>query len=539
MFKKIYQYEEISDKIKKAIDIIDYPIAQTMSPMGANVLFEDDKGNTGYTNDGKTIAKYTSVSDPVMDNIIQVIKTGAFKTDREGGDGTSTTVHASSTLTRGGLKLVEEGYNRMQIKSEFDKFGEYIKQELKKQIKQVETDDDKFFIASISANNDSKIAEDVVRIVNAAGQDGLVFFAYGDTETKIVEDTGFNIKSGLFHPRLSNTPGGFSAAYLDCPVLVTDKRIYYVAEAEAILKTVLEAGHKKVCIVARDFIGEAVNYFIANHERGNMQIMMVKDTGATEGNSSTLDDLAVYLGGSVVSEKVGKLTDNLSFNDFVIAKKVFADGTKTIISRDSTKPNVMLDIRIKSIRDEIEKDKDNKELKDRLASLTNGMVSVYIGGRTQLELQERGYRYEDAVNATRNAIKHGYLVGGGMALYNAFTYGDYKADPSFLRLFKQFCECNIRQIAKNCGKDPDTIIGLIKDAHEKTENRNIGYNALTGKIENLIEAGVIDPSKVTELAVDNSISIANIIVSSGYMIVNDREYIEKNNQTAKINKSND
>lgn len=526
MFKKVYPYSEISDKIKEAIDLIADPIKQTMSPLGGNVVFEDDTGKQSVTNDGKTIAKYISVSDPIMDNVISIIKTAAMKTDQQAGDGTSTTICWASVLTKGGLKLLEDGYNPMILKREFDRFSEAMKEELNKQIRKVENDDDKFFIANISANNDKAVAEDVVKIVNAAGEDGLVFFVEQEGDTRIVEDTGFNIESGLVHPALSTNPSGMSSAMIDCPVLITDKRIYYQAEAEAILSTVLNAGYKKVCIVARDFIGEALPYFIANHQRGNIQTILVRDPNVSESNSSTLDDLAVYLGGRVVSDKVGKLVDNLTFSDFVLAKKAFADGVKCIISRDKDKPGVLLQARIQGLKEEIEKKPANEEqLKKRVASLTNGMVTVYIGGRTPMEVREKAYRYEDAVNATRQAMKHGYLPGGGVAMFNAWNNLKYQCDPAFSKIFSSVCEFNIRQIAINCGKDPQGIIDTLM-----SKEHGLGYNAMTGKIEDVVESGIIDPAVVTLRALDNATSVANVIVSSRYLIINDREWQEKQNQ---------
>lgn len=391
-------------------------------------------------------------------------------------------------------------------------FGLSTKGNLKKLVKEIKTDNDKFFIAKISSNNDEEIATDVVRIVNVAGENGLVFFDTKDeSKTDIIEDTGFIIKSGMFAQELRTTKQAFMAGYTDVPVLVTDKKLYYEQEAETILKTCLDNGYKQVVIVAKDFVGNALPYFIANHIKGNIKVLLIKDPEADKNGGITLDDLAIYLGGNVVTEKSGSIVDKLTIKDFIVASKVFSDHEKTIISRSKSQNKELL-YRIQAIKKEIKK-KETSELKDRLASLTNGMVTVNIGGSNRMEIRERMFRYEDAVNATRVAIKDGYLVGGGVSLY--YSARKYKTDSDMKRLCKQFAEGSIRQIALNCGIYPDNMIETINTFDEP----NLGYNALTERYEDLLDAGVVDPYKVTEMAVDNSISIANIILSSNYLIL--------------------
>lgn len=434
---------------------------------------------------------------------------------------TSTTILYSSILTKEGLKLVEEGENQMVVRDQYIKYGEKLKEKLKKRVKKIKNDEDLFFISKISANNDEDIARDVVRVVKAAGEDGMVFIEDNfSPNTEIVEDAGFVIDSGYFTSELITNKNRFTATYKDVPVLVTDKRLYYAEEAETILKTCLENGYRDVVIVAKDFIGEALPYFVANHQQGNMGILLVKQPKDDDG--SILDDLAVYLGGKVVTEKTGSIVDNLSITDFCISPKVFADGVKTIIGRDKNEANANLTHRITALKKEIKKmgDKNSSEkkaLEKRLASLTNGMVTIKVGGRTPLEVREKIFRFEDAVNAARAAKKDGYLIGGGLSVYKAFR--DCKFTGPVGKIFQKMCEANIRQIAENSGLYPDNVIETINLA----ENDNIGYNALTGQYEDLLEAGVVDPYKVTEMAIDNAISIANIIITSRYLIVNDKE----------------
>lgn len=522
-YKQVYKYSEIEDKILKAVDIISDPIRETMSPKGRNVLFENDKGSVISTNDGATLAKSISVSEPVVNAIIEVIKGSSLKTNTEVGDGTSTTILLSSILIKEGLRLVKDGVNAMDIKKELTLFGENLKNELKNKAIQIKTKEDRLSIATISANNDMEVAKDTVKAIDVAGLDGMIFIEPNNkVETEVIEDTGFHIETGMFVPELRTEPNRFVATYMNVPVLITDKRIYYKEEVQSILGTVLDAGYKEVVIIARDFIGESLNEFLVNHNRNVVRCLLIKDPRADGKNNESLDDLAVYLNGKVVSEKNGSIVNKLNIKDFVMANKVFADGSKTLITPKVTNTK-NLKLRVEALKKELEKDKDNDTLKRRISSLTNGMVTIKVGGNTPIEIHEKIFRFEDAINALRAAIKDGYLVGGGISIYRAYQALIKKpVRPEFNTMFKKYCEGNIRQIADNCGKHAESIIGEISVAKP-----TVGYNALTDKVEDLLKAGVIDPYKVTEMAISNSISVANQILSSGYLIINE---VEKDNE---------
>jgi chaperonin GroEL len=317
----------------------------------------------------------------------------------------------------------------------------------------------------------------------------------------------------MLTPDLINDPRTFTTRYTDVPVLITDKRIYYSEEAETILRTAMEAGHDSVVVVARDFIGSSVNVFLANHTK-KINILLVKDPHAKENDSTSLDDLATYLGGKVITEKSGSLVNKLKEDDFVIADKVFADGGKTLLT-SKEKINPGLQERVKGLKDELKKDPENDRLKKRISSLTNGMVTIKVGANTPLELRERMYRYEDAINATKNAMKFGYLPGGGIALADAFKSAD---NPQLDSVYKRYCESSLRQLATNCGKHPDSLIENVKALPVGQ-----GYNALTDEYGDMVKFGIIDPFKVTEMAIKSSVSIANAILSAGYLIIDNKE----------------
>lgn len=520
MNKKIYKYSEIKDKIIHAVDTITEPIASTLSPKGSNVICEDDKGNQFYTSDGVTIAKTISVKDEVENAIIEIIKGGSLKTNTEVGDGTSSTIKVSSILIKEGLRLIENGHNRMDVRDELIKFATDINKELKKRVVKINGDKDIKLIANISSNNDKEIAKNIVKIVKVVGLDGQVMIEKGySSKTKITEDTGFILSSGIFAEELVDKQ--FRSNMLDVPVLITDKRLYYKSEAETILKTVKDAGYNEVVIIAQDFIGEALPYFIANHINNKINVILI-----AEKRKEILNDLAIYLGGNVISDKKGSLVNKITIDDLMMSKRVIADPHKSLISRNKKEKNSGLNTHIKALRAEIKKNGNKNDpayigLKKRISSLTNGMITIKVGGDTNLETIERIYRYEDAVNATRAAMKEGYLPGAGIAVYEAFK--NIKSNPDYKRLFTAVAEANIRQIAENCGLNGEVVLAMMSK-HPK----GYGYNAVTGEVEDVIKAGIIEPFLVTSQVMTNAVSIANIILTSKYMIVNDLEDYNKN-----------
>lgn len=516
MNKKVHAYKDIRNEIIEAVDMVCKPVAQTMSPRGLNVIFEGQDTNFYSTNDGATIIKNLTFKNPIHNAICEIIKSASLRTNTEAGDGTSTTVLLAGILVKEAFKLIDGGMNAMDVKKEFEKFAKIVTEELKKKAIKVKDDKDLEKVAAISANNDVQIAKDVVRTVKVADLDGMIFIEPNTkTETEIIEDSGFIIESGMFSPEFRTQKDRFVSAMINPIVFITDKRLYYTEEAETILSTALLAGHKNIVVIARDFIGQAPNIFLANHGK-DCNILLVKDNQATDKDASTLEDLAAFLGGKVLSEKYGSIVNNITIDDFIVAAKVYSDNRKTVVS--SAKPeNKLVKERIKAIRQELEKDKDDKGLKKRLASLTNGMVTIKVGAHSVIEMNEKIYRYEDAVNAVRAAMRDGYLVGGGVALFRAYNPSQH---PSELQqIYKKFCSGNIRQIAENCGKHADSIIAEISEA----KNSNVGYNAATDEIEDLLKAGVVDPFKVTENAINNAVSVVGQIISSNFIIVNEVE----------------
>lgn len=526
--KQVYNNDQIRDKIFKAVDTINDPIRQTLSPRGGNVIYTDSLGIIGVTNDGVTIAKNLQVKDSVENAVIDIIRQASLRTNSAAGDATSTTVVLASILIKEGFRLIDAGWNGMDLKHEYDAFADAMAEELKKLSKKAKTEKDLYYVANISSNNDHEIAENTVKTVKVTGEDGMVFIEPSKTtKTEIVEDSGFHVKTGMFAEELRNNERAFTASYLDVPVLITDKRLYYKQEAETILSTALKNGHKEVVIVASDFIGDALPYFVANHIKGTIRVLLIKNP--VKDNPTMLHDLAIYLGGKVVSDKTGSIVDNLSIEDFVMSRRVFSDMGKTLFSRED-EANKALTAHIKAIRAEIKKlgDSEGEDmvgLKERLASLTTGMVTIRVGGNTPLEVNEKIFRYEDAVNATRAAMKDGFVVGGGLGMLNAFrcAYDKINAKEELVKVYRKVAEANIRQIAENCGLSADLVLDNVMAMPRNHESLTIGFNAKTMMYDDLLEVGVVDPLKAEEMAIRNAVSVAGVIISSRYFILNEQE----------------
>lgn len=477
---------------------------QTISPQGKNVLLQTDNGEFKLTNDGVTIANSIDVEDQVESAIINIIKEAAKATNMVAGDGTSTTILFSRVLVRRALELKKKGYTQKQIRDMFDEVSSKLLERLTNLKKEVTNDKTLREVATISANNDPQIASFVVDTINTAGLDGLVVLDLsGDEKTYLDKQPGFMIPHGMIYESLYTDKSRPQAAYKDIPVLMLDKALYYADEAEHIIRVAKDLGYEQLVIIAKDFLGDAPNTLIGNHMHGIIKLVLVKISDPT-----TLQDLAVYIGGDVVSEPGGRRIDSINLKDFTRISSIFCDPTKILVNTE--KESKTLKARVVELKKDYEKDKDNEGLKKRIASLTNGLVTIKVGGTTLIEARERAYRYEDAINAVRSAKRWGYLVGGGVSLYNSFKPGDFSTRDS--KETGRILACSsLEQIADNSQLELD---------YDKISD-TIGLNSLTGKYENLLKSGVVEPFKVTEMAIKNAVSVANTITSIGTLIVND------------------
>lgn len=520
-YKEIHQYKEVRDRILSGLNKLSKPIVATLTPVGTNVLFQDDTGTPSYTNDGWTIAKHIILEDPIEDTIVDLVRHAAARTNYIAGDGTTTTILLADMLIKTGFGLIDSGMNQMELKRELDKMSKLLTDEIPKFTHKVKSKQDLEYVARVSANGDEEIAKNVAAVIDKTREDGLVFIEHNPQkiETKIIDEPGFLLDQGMWSTMLSNLQGRMAARYDEVAVIITDKRLYYEDECIAILNTVASMGLNSVVIVAADFIGQAPNLLIANHAdpKVNMNILMVKCA-----NMDVMEDIANYLGGKVFTEKRGSMVKELKKEDIVIATRVFSDPHRTIFASPN-KRSVVSDLRIKAIREAMKECSDGsleyESLKKRLACMTNGITTIKVGASTVPEMNEKIFRYEDAINATRNALKNGYVVGGGVTLHNigkSLTKGQLEGLTVDVRdVLTKFCDTSLRQIALNCSKNFGEILG--------NTSKVIGYNASSNKYEDLLAAGIIEPSIVLREAIQNSISVAGVILSSDFLITNKPE----------------
>ena len=492
-----------SDLVRRAVNRIAEPVIQTLTPLGNNVMFEKDL-QTLITNDGASIAKLIDSENEVEDAIIHMVKYGSLSTNQLAGDGTSTTILLIKKLVDLGLDKIDAGAKPMILKREYTELKDTILENAQ-QFKKDVGETDLFKIATISSGGDEELAKNVVEVIETAGLDGMVFINDSKVQmTKIIKDSGYNLDSPMFDPVLGNiTPG--RADYKQPYVFVTDKKLYHIEECKEILETAYSSGVTNIVIVARDFVGESANFLIGNHmdEKVPLNILLIKYQTA-DNDFTPIYDLATYLGAKVITEKSGSLKGKLTADSYTLIDRVYSQGPKTIFVAEK-KVNPELTFLVESVRSEKEKDPDNQLLNKRLAALTTGTVTLEVGAPTGPELRELIYRYEDAINATRAAIRSGYVVGGGLTLHNSTRELD--------ELGKEFGLASIQQIATNCGVpfEPDRYVGTT------------GYNARTDAFSNLEEDGVIEPFDVFKYSVVNAFSIAIAILTSGFIIVNKTE----------------
>lgn len=486
--------------VRRAVNRIAEPVIQTLTPLGNNVLFEKDL-HTLITNDGVTIAKLIDSEDETEDAIIQMVKYGSLATNKQAGDGTSTTILLTKKLVDMGLDKIAAGQKPMELRDEYKDIKEKILKNAESLKTNVE-ESDTFNIAMISSGGDEELSKNIVDVIKTAGLDGMIFLNESKTdETRIIKDTGYNIDDSVVDPILGNVGKGH-ADYAEPAVFITDKKLYHIEECKEILEVAHRSGVDEIVIVARDFVGESKDFFVANHldERVPLKIYLVRYK-TPDDDHTPLYDLATYLGGHVVSEKIGNLRGNITPDHYVTAERIYSAQNRTIFVTER-KANPELTSLVESVRKEKESDPENDMLAKRLAALTTGTVKIEVGSTTGPEMREKMYRYEDSINAVRSSLRSGYVTGGGLTLLAA-TRG-------LGEVAEEFGETSIKQIAENCGID-------YKPAKYKD---NTGYNAKTGKYSNLLKDGVIEPFDVFRYSLINAFSIATAILTSGYTIVN-------------------
>ena len=523
MIKTISFNVEARDKLKNGVDVLADAVKVTLGPKGKNVIIGRQLGAPHITKDGVTVAKEIFLEDPVENMGAQMAKEVASKTADIAGDGTTTATVLAQAIITEGMKNVAAGANPMDLKKGIDKAVSAIVKNLKIMSEEVGSNNDKIKqIATVSANNDSNIGELIAKAMKIVGNDGVITVkeAKGtETEVKIVE--GMQFDRGYLSPQFLTDTERMICQMEDPMILIYDKRISEMADILPILEPVAQMG-KSLLIVAEDVEGEALATLVVNRMRGSLKVAAVKAPGFGERRKAIMEDLAIVTGGTFISEGNALTLSDVTLDMLGTAQKVeITKDSTTLIngggdSKDIKKRMVQIKAEIKVLATDYEKD----NLEQRLAKLSGGVAVLYVGAPTEVEMKEKKDRVDDALSATRAAIQEGIVPGGGVALIRAVeTLGRFKGtnedEMTGISLIKKAVEEPLRQIVANAGgNDGSIVVAKVKDGVG-----DFGYNARTEKYENLIAAGVIDPTKVTRIAIENAASIASMLLTTECTIV--------------------
>ena len=522
MAKEIKFNTDVRSKMKSGADQLADAVKVTLGPKGRNVVIDKKFGAPQVTKDGVTVAKEVELEDRFENMGAQMVKEVASKTNEQAGDGTTTATVLAQAIINVGLKNVTAGANPMDLKRGIDKAVAAVVESLKNQSKQVGSDYSKVEqVGTVSANNDSYIGKLIADAMSKVGRDGVITVeeAKGtDTEVKVVE--GMQFDRGYISPYFMTNGDKMEAELDDACVFLTDKKITTMKDLLPILEPIAREG-RELLIVAEDVDGEALTTLVVNKLRGTLKIAAVKAPGFGDRRKEMLQDIATLTGAVVVSEERGFTLENTTPDMLGKAEKVTITKENTTIVGGAGDKQAISD-RVDQIRKQIEvstSEYDKEKLKERLGKLGGGVAVLYVGATTEVEMKEKKDRVEDALNATRAAVEEGYLPGGGVAYIRAVEAlaglkGDNEDENTGIHIVSRAIEEPLRQIAENAGVDGSVIVQKIKEG-----KADFGYNARTGEYVNLFEAGVIDPTKVARVALENAASVAGMFLTTECGIV--------------------
>ena len=522
MAKEIKFDVDVRSKMKSGADQLANAVKVTLGPKGRNVVIDKKFGAPQVTKDGVTVAKEVELEDRFENMGAQMVKEVASKTNEQAGDGTTTASVLAQAIINVGIKNVTAGANPMDLKRGIDKAVAAVVEDLKKQSQKVGGDYSKVEqVGTVSANNDSYIGKLIADAMSKVGRDGVITVeeAKGtDTEVKVVE--GMQFDRGYISPYFMTNGDKMEAELSNPSILITDKKISTMKDLLPILEQIAREG-RELLIIAEDVDGEALTTLVVNKLRGALKIAAVKAPGFGDRRKEMLQDIATLTGAIVVSEERGFTLENTTPDMLGHAEKVtITKENTTIVGGAGSKDAI--EERVESIRKQIEvstSDYDKEKLHERLGKLGGGVAVLYVGATTEVEMKEKKDRVEDALNATRAAVEEGYLPGGGVAYIRAAAAldglkGDNEDETTGIHIVAKAIEEPLRQIAVNAGVDGAVIIQKIKEG-----KGDFGYNARTGEYVNMFEAGVIDPTKVARVALENAASVAGMFLTTECGIV--------------------
>jgi len=524
MAKNIIFDEEARGALKRGVDKLANAVKVTLGPKGRNVVLDKGYGAPTITKDGVSVAREIELEDKVENIGAEIIKEVASKTNDAAGDGTTTATILAQAIIHEGLKLVSSGVNPMEIRSGMEKRVEEIVSSLKTMSKAISTKEEIAQVAAISAN-DAEIGKIIAEAMDSVGKDGVITIEEGQSfgvEKEVVE--GMQFDKGYVSPYMITNTSSMKAEFNDPYILITDKKISSIQEVLPLLEKVLQSGKKDIVIIAEEIDGEALATFVVNKLRGTFNVLGIKAPGFGDRRKAMLEDIATLTGARVISEEIGLKLDTAEIADLGRARKVFSskDNT-TIVDGQGSKENITS--RVEQIKREMElaeSDFDKEKLQERLAKLSGGVAVIKVGAATEAEMKEKKDRIEDALNATKAAVAEGIVPGGGLALILAGGILEKlgqgkKSDSIGAEIIDNAIIEPIKQIAANAGKDGSLILYHIIKANEGG-SKGIGYNAATDQFEDLVSAGVVDPTKVVRSALQNAASAAMMILTTEAVI---------------------
>jgi len=518
--KDVKFHESARHKIVAGVNVLADAVKVTLGPKGRNVVLERSFGAPTVTKDGVSVAKEIELKDKFENMGAQMVKEVASKTSDTAGDGTTTATVLAQAIVQEGMKFVAAGMNPMDLKRGIDKAVNAIVAELKKLSKPCTTSKEIAQVGSISANSDADIGKIIADAMDKVGKEGVITVEDGsglDSELEVVE--GMQFDRGYLSPYFINNAEKQQAILENPYVLLHDKKISNIRDLLPVLEQVAKAG-KPLLIIAEEVEGEALATLVVNNIRGILKTCAVKAPGFGDRRKAMLEDIAILTGGTVIAEEVGLSLEKVTLNDLGQAKRIEIGKEETTII-DGNGDQKSIEARVKQIRAQIEEatsDYDKEKLQERVAKLAGGVALIKVGAATELEMKEKKARVEDALHATRAAVEEGIVAGGGVALIRARNglgklKGDNHDQDAGIKIVLRAIEEPLRQIAANAGDEPSVVVNKVVES-----KGNVGYNAASGEYGDLVEMGVLDPTKVTRCALQNAASIAGLILTTDAMV---------------------
>jgi chaperonin GroEL len=518
--KEIRFSEDARARMLRGVNVLANAVKATLGPKGRNVVLEKSFGAPTITKDGVSVAKEIELADRFENMGAQMVKEVASKTSDVAGDGTTTATVLAQALIREGLKAVAAGMNPMDLKRGIDKAVIGAVAELKNLSKPCSTSKEIAQVGSISANSDANIGDLIAKAMDKVGKEGVITVEEGsglDNELDVVE--GMQFDRGYLSPYFINNQQSMQAELEDPYILLHDKKISNVRELLPILEGVAKSG-KPLLIVAEEVEGEALATLVVNTIRGIVKVCAVKAPGFGDRRKAMLEDMAILTGGQVISEEVGLSLEKATIKDLGRAKKIqISKENSTIIDGAGESKNI--ESRIAQIKAQIEEttsDYDREKLQERVAKLAGGVAVIKVGAATEVEMKEKKARVEDALHATRAAVEEGVVPGGGVALVRALDAikklkGDNEDQNHGIQIAKRAMEAPLREIVSNAGEEPSVVLNKVSAG-----KGNYGYNAANGEYGDMVEFGILDPTKVTRTALQNAASIAGLMITTEAMV---------------------